>query len=88
VRNFVPRAEHAERNFAIWAALRAAQMAKLSPRRTSKKQKVLRTLITLALQSVTKIKAIALLVRCQILSDGFILMGVQSTPIKINVTKH
>jgi hypothetical protein len=63
-------------------------MAKLSPRRTSKKQKVLRTLITLALQSVTKIKAIALLVRCQILSDGFILMGVQSTPIKINVTKH
>jgi hypothetical protein len=37
----VPRAERAERFFAAWAARGAAQAAKLSQRRTSKKQKVL-----------------------------------------------
>jgi hypothetical protein len=41
VRKNVPRALRAERFFAIWAARSAAQMAKLSQRRTSKKQKVL-----------------------------------------------
>jgi hypothetical protein len=41
VRKIVPRAERAERFFAIWAARSAAQMAKLSQRRTPKKQKVL-----------------------------------------------
>jgi hypothetical protein len=37
VRKIVPRAE---RFFAVWAALRAAQTAKSSQRPTSKKQKV------------------------------------------------
>jgi hypothetical protein len=34
VRKIVPRAERAERFFAVWAALRTAQTAKLSQRRT------------------------------------------------------
>jgi hypothetical protein len=41
VRKIVPRAERAERFFAVWAARSAAQTAKLSQRQTSKKQKVL-----------------------------------------------
>jgi hypothetical protein len=41
VRKIVPRAMRAERFFAVWAARGAAQTAKLSQRRTSKKQKVL-----------------------------------------------
>jgi hypothetical protein len=41
VRKIVPCAPRAERFFAVWAALRAAQTAKLSERRASKKQKVL-----------------------------------------------
>jgi hypothetical protein len=41
MRRFVPRAPRAERIFALWDALCAPQRAKLSQRRTSKKQKVL-----------------------------------------------
>jgi hypothetical protein len=40
VRKIVPRAERAERFFAVWAALRAAQTAKLSQRRTDVKKGV------------------------------------------------
>jgi hypothetical protein len=41
VRKIVPRAPRVEQFFAVWAAQGAAQTAKLSQRRTSKKQKVL-----------------------------------------------
>jgi signal transduction histidine kinase len=47
VRNFFPRTSRAERSFAIWAALRAAQMAKLSRCRTDPDKVLLLTTLTM-----------------------------------------